>query len=137
VRNGLANLRHDARQQIRSDGGDEPHFQFPGERIGVAARQRDDFVALIQHAARANHDLPAHLGKLYVLRLSLHQFDAEIFLELLQLSGQSRLADERSLRRLAEMTGVGQRHQIFEVLEIHRSLPIDAVYQSHHNNQYD
>ena len=99
--------------------GISANLQLAGERIGIAARQRDDFIAFIQHAPRAHHDLLAHLGELHVLRLALHQFDAQILLQLLQLRRQGRLADEGALRRLAEMAGIGECHQIFEILEIH------------------
>jgi hypothetical protein len=140
MRQRLAQLLHDPRQQIGADGGDQAQFEFAGERIGVVARQRDDFIALVQHAARAHHDLFTHFGELNVLRLALHQFDAQIVLELLELRREGGLADEGALGGLAKMPGIGQRHQVFQVLEIHGSAPIvavsiDRVYQLNEFNQ--
>jgi hypothetical protein len=63
--------------------------------------------------------LPADLGELYVLRLPLDQFDPEVFLQLLQLRGQGGLADEGALGGPAEVAGVGQSHQVLQILEIH------------------
>ena len=58
-------------------------------------------------------------------------FDSEVVLELPDLSRQRRLADEGALRRPAEMAGIGERHQVLQVPEIHlRSvMKIDTVYQ--------
>jgi hypothetical protein len=123
LRQRLAQLLHDARQQIRADGGYESHFQLAGKRVGVVACERDDLVALAQHVPRARDDLLAHLRELDVFRMTLHQLHAEILLELLQLRGQRRLAHERAFCRAPEMTGIGQRHQVLEVLEIHSSAP--------------
>jgi hypothetical protein len=119
LRHGFTDLRHDAGQQIRPDRRDEPDLELACERIGIAAGQRDDFIAFVQHAPRSHHDLLADLGELHVLRLAFHQFDAQVLFQFLQLRRQSRLAYERALGRLAEMTGVGQRHQISEILEIY------------------
>ena len=119
----LAKFRHHSRQQIGPDRGDQGHLELAGERIGVVAGESDDFVALIQHAAGAHHDFSADLGELYILRLALDQFDSEVVLELLELGRQSGLAHEGTLGRLAEMARIGQRHQIFEVLEIHSMRP--------------
>ena len=115
----LAKLRHHPRQQIGADRGNQRHLELAGERIGIVAGERDDFLAFTQHAARAHHHLLAHLGELHVLRLALHQFDAEILLELLHLGRQGWLAHEGTLGRLAEMAGIGERHQILQILEIH------------------
>jgi len=88
-------------------------------RLGAVASQGDDLLALAQHAPRAHHDFLAHVGELHVVRLALHQLHAQVFLELLQLGRQRRLAHEGALGGLAEMPGVGQCHQILEILEIH------------------
>ena len=85
----------------------------------MTARERDDLVALAEHAARARDDLRADLGELRMFRAALDELHAEIFLELLQLCGKRRLTDERALSGLAEMPGVGESDQIFEVFEIH------------------
>ena len=79
MRQRLANLLHDPRQQIGAYGGNQSHFKLAGERIGVVAREGDDFVAFVEHAARAHHHLPADLRELHVLRLPLDQFDAQEF----------------------------------------------------------
>ncbi len=123
LRQGLADLLHHAGQQVRPDGGNQADLEFAGKRIGVVAGERNDLVALIEHAPRTHHDLLADLGELHVLRLALDQFDAEIFLELLELCGEGRLTHERALRGPAEMAGIRQRHQVFQVLEIHRRQP--------------
>jgi len=109
---------------------------FAAERIGVAAGERDDFITLVEHAPCADHHLLAHFGELYVLRLALDQLHAQILFEFLQLCGQGRLAHECPLGRLAEMPGIGQRHQVLQILEIHTLTPIEVVYQDHHYNPF-
>ena len=98
-------------------------LQLAGEGIGVVAREREDLVALAQHAPRTSHDLLAHLRELDVFRMALDQLHPQILLQLLELRGQRRLAHERALCRAAEMTGIGQRNQVLEVLEIHPFAP--------------
>jgi hypothetical protein len=135
----LADLLHHPGQEIRPDGRDQRDLELAAERIGVVAGERDDLVALVEHAPRAHHDLPAHVGELHVLRLALDQFHAEVVLQLLELRGQGRLAHERALGSPAEMPRVRERHQIFEVLEIHEFEPILAIegfYQIHSDNQF-
>ena len=123
VRQRLAEFLHDARQQIRAYGRNERDLQLAGQRIGVVAREREDLVAFAQHVPRACHDLLADLRELDVLRMALDQLYAQILLELLELCRQRRLAHERALCRAAEMTGIGQRNQVLEVLEIHPFAP--------------
>jgi hypothetical protein len=52
------------------------------------------------------------------------------------------LAYKRALGRLAEMAGIGQRHQVLEIFQIHwfilpdaTIITIDAVYQIDYFNQ--
>src|SRR5208283_4603920 len=139
VRYGLADLLHDARQQVGTDGGYQGHLELAGKRVLVVAGERDDFVSLVQHVARTNHDLLAHLRELDVLRLALDQLHAEVLLQFLELRGQRRLADEAAFGRAAEMPGVRERHQILQIPEIHRlrsAISIATVYQYGNFNPY-
>jgi hypothetical protein len=122
-RQRFAKFQHHARQQVRSNRGDQGHPELARERIGVVARHGDDLVAVVQHAACPHHDLPADLRELHVLRLALDQLDAEVVLEFLDLGGQRGLTHEGALGGLAEMSGVGEGHQILEILEIHTPGP--------------
>ncbi len=114
--------------------GIKASFNRPANGSLLLRRQCDDLVAFVQHASGAHNHLFADFGELHVPRLTLHQLDAEILLELFELRGQRGLAHERAFRRPAEMPGVGERHQVFEILfRIHT---IDVLYQIDEFNQY-
>src|SRR4029079_6451879 len=99
-------LRRAPRTVGRKEGpvvGKQGEPQAPGERVAVAARQLDDLVAGVEDAPRAFHDLLARGGQLHAFWRALDELHAEVFLELLQLRGQRRLADEAALGGAAEM----------------------------------
>jgi len=112
VRQCLAKLGHDPGQQVRPNGGNQRQLEFAGKGIRIVAPESDDFLALVQHAACAYHDLLADFRELHVLRLALDQLDAEVVLELFELRGQGGLTHEGALGCLAEVAGIGQRHQV-------------------------
>ena len=84
----------------------------------MAARQLDDLVAGVEDAARALDDLLAGRRELHALGRAFDELHAEIFLELLELRRQRRLADEAALGRASEVTRVGHGHQVTQVLEL-------------------
>ena len=78
-----------------------------------------DLLDLVQHFARALRDLAADFGQQHLARRALDERDAELFLELLDLRRQRRLADEARLGGAAEMLVFGERDQISEVAQVH------------------
>ena len=112
-----------ARQQVRTDGRQQRHPQPPAERIALAARQRHHLIARLQDPARARDDRLARLGQAHVVGRPLDQLHAQAVLQLLQLCGERRLADEAACRGPPEVPQVGHRHKIAQVLELHVHAP--------------
>ena len=108
----------DLRQQVRADGRQQRHPQLAGERIALAARQRDDLVARLQDAPRARHDLFPGRGKRDVVGCPFDELHPEGLLEFFQLRRQRRLADEAARGRAAEVPVIGHGHQVAQVLEL-------------------
>jgi hypothetical protein len=65
-----------------------------------------------ENAGGALGDLVADGGELHAPMAPLDQFDAELFLKLLDLGRQSGLGDGAIIRRQAEMPESGQRVEI-------------------------
>ena len=84
----------------------------------MGAGERHHFLASLEDAPRASHDLLAGIRERDVVRLPLDQLHAEILLELLELRRQRRLAHEAPLGSPSEMAAIGHRHQITQVLEL-------------------
>ena len=80
-------------------------------------RQLDDLLARLEDAARALDDLLAGGGQRDALRRALDELHAEVFLELLELRRQRRLAHEAALGRAPEVARVGHGDQVSQVLE--------------------
>src|ERR1700720_907771 len=131
ARQALADRGRDARQQIRADGRQQRHPQLAGERIALAARERDDLVARLEDAPRARPDLFPGRGERDVVGRPLDELHPESLLELFQLRRQRRLADEAARGRTAEVTVVGHRHQVAQVLEfqLHGPAEIYSIYR--------
>ena len=115
----LAYLRHHVRQQVRAKGGEDaqPH----GARFGILLAPGGLF-----HLLHLGHDPPRALGCIeagggqhYPAWGAFHQGHAQLFLELADLGGQGRLADEARGRGTAEMLVVGQRDQVVDVAQVH------------------
>ena len=84
----------------------------------MALGELDDLFAGFDDAPRAFDDFLARGGERHALRRALDELHAEIFLELLELRGECRLADEAALRRAPEVAGVGDRDEVAQVLEL-------------------
>ena len=123
ARQPLAHGGRYARQQVRSDGRQQRHPQPPAERIALAARQRHHLVARLEDPARARDDRLARLGQADVVGRPLDQLHAQAVLQLLQLCGERRLADETACGGPPEVPQVGHRHEIAQILELHVHAP--------------
>jgi len=115
----FAQARHHVRQQVGRERGE--NAQAHGARFGIARAPRDaaDLLDLVQHLARALRDFHADLGQQHAPRRALDQGDAQLVLDLLDLRGQGRLADEAGLGRASEMLVFGESHEIAKIAKVH------------------
>ena len=131
ARQGLAEPLCDHRQQVGPDRRQERHAQPARQRVAVGPGDLDDFVAGLGNGPRAREDLLAGRRQHDAARLALDQRHPEVFLELAQLGREGRLAHVAALGGLAEVTRVGQRHEVLEVfqLEVGHSRSIHENYR--------
>ena len=94
------------------------HLRRPRWGICAGARQLQDLITYLQHVAAACHHFRPDLGQLHIVGLPFHQLHAQVLLKLIQLRRQRRLADETPFRRLAEMPGIRDSHQVFEIFQV-------------------
>ena len=113
----LAQLRQHARQKKRADGRDDADPQRTGQRIVRGDRDIDQVLGLPQNRPRPLGDLEAYAGRRNRAARTVEQDDAESLLEFLDRRAQRRLADEARLRRMTEMTALGERDQELELAE--------------------
>ncbi len=135
----LQGRRH-PRQQVRPDRRDQRNPQLARQGIALGLRQLDDRVRFLQHAAGSLDHLLAGRGQRYPPGLALDQRHAEVALELADLGGQGRLADETPLRRAAEMPLIGEGNEVAEVAQVHGGRISEAivyVYGTDKNNSLD
>src|SRR5690349_21107507 len=78
----------------------------------------DDVVARLEDAPRPFDDLLAGHGERHALRRALDELHAEVFLELLELRRQRRLAHEAAFSRAPEVAGVRHGDEISQILEL-------------------
>jgi hypothetical protein len=83
----------------------------------VTFGQFDDFLAGLEDAPGAFDDLLARRGERDPLGRAFDQLDAQVALELLELRGERRLADETALGGTAEVARVGHGDEVTQVLE--------------------
>ena len=84
----------------------------------MGSRQGNDFIAGFEDAPGAGDDLLPRLRERHVIGLPLDELHAEVFLELLQLRGQRRLADEAALGGAPEVAAIGHRYQVAQVFQL-------------------
>ena len=89
----------------------------------MALGELDDLLARLDDAARALDDFLAGGGQRHALGRALDELHAEVFLELLELRRQRRLADEAALGRAAEVARVGEGDEVAQVLELSMDRP--------------
>src|SRR6185437_12258994 len=119
ARKAFADRAEYVRQKVRAEGRKDAKAQAAGFRILVAMRDVSDLLDFVQHLARARHDLLADVGQQDLARRALHQCHAEFVLELLDLGGQGRLADEACLGGAAEVLVVGEGNEVMEIAQVH------------------
>ena len=119
LREAFAQLRHHVRQQVRAEGREHAQPQAAGFRIAAAPRGFLHLVDVGHDPPRALYHVLAGGGQHHLARRAFDQHDAELVLELADLGGERRLADEAGLRLLAEVAQVGQRDEVFLVTQVH------------------
>jgi hypothetical protein len=80
-----------------------------------------DRVGLLEDESRPPHHLVARRSEGRRARASLEDRNAQLALELGQLSAQGRLAPETDRGRPPEVLQIGDRHQVSKVTQVHRS----------------
>jgi hypothetical protein len=83
--------------------------------------QRAHALRFLENPPRAGHDLPGRRRGRHAPQAPIEQHDAEVILELLDLRAERRLSDVAGLRGMCEVSGVGERNHVAQVLEVHRS----------------
>ena len=126
LRKALAQLRHHVRQQVRAKGGEHAKPQRACLRVPAATRGFLHLLDFGHDAACAQHHVLAGCSQHELARRTLHQHHPQLFLELPDLGGQRRLADETRLRRLAEMAQLGQGNQVTQVAQVHAAGALGA-----------
>jgi hypothetical protein len=116
-RQRLSDFARDARQKIGSDRWQHRDAQCSGERIAMRTRKRDHFIARLENAPRTRHDLLAGGRQRHALGLAFDELHPKVLFEFLQLRRQGRLADEAALGCAAEVTRVGDGHEIAQILQ--------------------
>ncbi len=78
----------------------------------------DHLIAGAEHEPGAGNDLFPGRSQRRAPGLAFDQLDSKVVLQLLQLGGQRRLADETARGGLPEVAGIGHCHQVAQVLEL-------------------
>jgi hypothetical protein len=99
---------------IRSQREPEP----PCERIAVALGEFHDLFACLDDSPRPRDDFFTGGGQRHAFGRTLDELHAEVFLELLELRGQCRLADEAAFRRAPEVARIGDRDEVAQIFEL-------------------
>src|SRR5690606_14721275 len=98
-----------------TDRRNQRDLELTRKRVVLVACQRDDCLALLDHASCERQDPGPHISEDDSSGLSLDQLHAEIVLQLLDLCRQGRLADEATFRCFAKMTGLGECDEVTKV----------------------
>ena len=91
------------RQQIGPDAVDDADAQGRGELVPALRRDLADALRFFQHALRLLHDGRADRRERDLVLAALEYLQAQLIFQLLYRQRQRRLADERLLRRAAEV----------------------------------
>jgi len=110
----------DVRQQVRRQRREQAESHGAGFRILAASRQFTHLRDFGDDLARAFGDLAADRRQHHPPRCAFHQRHAKLILQLADLRGQRRLADEARRRRATEVLVIGEGDQISEVTQVHR-----------------
>ena len=121
-RKALPDTREDVRQQVGCERGKHAEPHAAGFGVLAAPRDLGHLLDFRDHPAGALGDVQADRRQHHPAWGPLHQRYTKLFLELLHLRGQRRLADEACLRRPAEMLVVGEGHEVLEIAQVQASL---------------
>ena len=110
-----AERRHDPRQEIGRDRGDDAEPQPGRARIAEAPGGVGEIVGLRQQTPRAGDDLLARRGRQHAAAVALEQAHAERRLELGQLRAQRRLRHAAERGRLAKAARAGHRDRVLQL----------------------
>ena len=107
------------RQQVGRDGGDDAEPQLAAERVAMLLGDLHEFVRIAQHARGLGDDGLSHRRQHHPAVAPLDQRHAESLFQLLDLGGQGRLADKTGVGGAAEVTMLGNRHQVLKIAQVH------------------
>ena len=105
------------RQDVRRDGGDHAQPQAAAQRRRLGFAGSHQVVHRQQDGLRLAADILAQGRHHHLLVVALHQPGAKLAFQLLNTGAQGGLGDVTGLGGMAEMTVLGYRTQVLELLQ--------------------
>ena len=123
----LAQTGQHVRQEVGTEGREHAQPERAGIRILAAAGDLRHLVQIRQHLPCTLDDVAPHRGQHDLARRTFEQRHAQLLLQLADLGGEGRLADEAGGGGAAEVAVLGQGYQVFEVAKIHGRAPVPPL----------